>query len=115
MEWFQLIFDSSTRCGLILSGTKKFENDFKGWVASEKLGVPELNSRIDEKWIVLDIPKKPEMKQVALRNGVTDPALLKKLLDECSDYRRLFQKIVNLRIEKVKNSKPEFQSEPAAV
>ncbi len=103
MEWFQLIYDSEN-CGLILSGTKKFKDDFEGWVRLNRLGVPELSSRIDE-WVILKEPTKEEMRKVAQKNGVTDSTVMGKLLKECKDYRRLTKQIFKLRINQVNNAK----------
>lgn len=114
MEWFQLIYDSEN-CGLILSGTKKFKNDFDRWVKQSRLGIPELASRVDE-WLILKEPPKEEMKKVALKNGVTDPALLTKLTNECNDYRKLSKKIINLRIKQANSAQTkQVEEEVAAV
>lgn len=109
MEWFQLIYDSEN-CGLILSGTKKFKNDFDGWDKQNRLGIPELASRVDE-WVVLKEPTKEEMKKVAQKNGVTDPVVLTKLTNECSDYRKLSKKVIGLRIKQVNNAAQTKQVE----
>lgn len=103
MEWFQLIYDSEN-CGLVLSGTKKFKDDFDGWVRQNRLGVPELASRIDD-WVILKEPTKEEMQKVAQKNGVSDSSVMGKLLNECKDYRRLTKKIIALRIKQVHNAK----------
>lgn len=74
------------------------------------MGIPELASRVDE-WVVLKEPTKEEMKKVAQKNGVTDPVVLTKLTNECSDYRKLSKKVIGLRIKQVNNAAQTKQVE----
>lgn len=114
MEFFQQVFDeTSGKTGLVLAGTQKFHKDFKDWAKKQKLGIPELDSRIRENWTILKEPSKEEMKIVAKKNGVSDESTLKVLLKGCTTYRQLNARIIDLRIEQVEKQRKKDEKKEA--
>ena len=70
------------------------------WRDKNHKGIPELFSRI---WSWEDIPKPTgnEKYQIVKKNGVTDPASLKKIVKESSDLRQVYQNVMQYRYEQV--------------
>lgn len=104
MEYFQSIFDRNEgKLGMVLSGTMKFSSDFKRWVTEEKLGIPELASRVhEEEFVYLKRPATAELKFVAKQNGITDNAELISIVKGCNNFRTLRSRVVKHRIDMIK-------------
>lgn len=96
-EFFQTIRDSTEEnVGIILSGTEKFRTDMESWRQKKHKGIPELFSRI---WSWEDIPKPTENEkyQIVKMNGVTDPAVIKKIVKQSPDLRQVYQNVMQQR------------------
>jgi len=92
MEYFQAIYDRNEgRVGIVLSGTSKFKNDFEGWVKSEKLGIPELSTRIST-WVNIEPPSLNEKINILKENGIELTDLATSIAKECDNLRTLSQK-----------------------
>jgi type II secretory pathway predicted ATPase ExeA len=99
LEYLQAIFDSGEgKLGFIISGTAKFHNDFKKWVRTEKLGIPELETRIHS-WEILDRPPISELKGVASKNGIVDANDLTAIVKGCKDFRTLRARVLDYKIK----------------
>lgn len=101
LTYFHQLIDDTTQTGLVISGTPEFEVEFKRWLKFSKPGIAELNSRIME-WRALERPTNHEIKSVAEKNGVKDKNELERLAKICGDYRKLYQEVVNIRIQQAK-------------
>lgn len=101
LTYFHQLIDDTAQTGLIISGTPEFEVEFKRWLKFSKPGIAELNSRLME-WRTLERPTKHEIKSVAETNGIKDKDELQRLADTCSDYRKLYQEVLKIRIKETK-------------
>lgn len=80
--------------GLIIAGPKSFYENIVLWQDSNKYGMLEMTSRIDD-WIFLQEPIDEEMIQICLANGIEDESLIKDFVSKSNEFRQLNKQIQN--------------------
>lgn len=106
LQNFQVIRDSTEdHVGIILAGTKKFEDDFDKWVKKDYIGIPELSSRVTS-WYKLEPATRDEKIQIIKANGIHSPKDVKLIVDSSSDLRKLRQNVIDFKYEQSLISQP---------
>lgn len=80
--------------GLIIAGPKSFHNNILLWEESNKYGMLEMTSRIDD-WIFLKKPRIEEMVEICKANGFTDMKLIDDFISQANEFRQLNKQIQN--------------------
>jgi DNA transposition AAA+ family ATPase len=88
--------DTASSTGIVLSGPEYFKRNLSQWVASERIGMPEIWRRINY-WESLVAPEKSEIKEFCRHYKITDEQVIRKLISECKNFGTLYNKIVEYR------------------
>lgn len=82
-----------TNAGIVLAGVGYFKTNLEKAVLKNKVGMPEINSRIGN-WQYLTEPTRAEIKAVCAANGLTDESKIKSIIN-AKDFREVSQVIKN--------------------
>lgn len=79
--------------GVVLAGVGYFKTNLDKAVEKNKVGMPELRSRIGF-WTNLELPSRAEIEAVCTHNGLTDKEIIKSIA-KAKDFRYVSQVIKN--------------------
>lgn len=80
--------------GIVLAGPEYFEENLKKMSAKGVIGMPELESRINQ-WQKLVKPTKTEIKAICKEYKVDDAEFVNRMMKEMKDFRRLHNAILD--------------------
>lgn len=80
--------------GIVLCATDYLEKRVKRGIRNNLKGYKEIYSRVGRRFIPVQVVNSEDVAAVCIANGVTDPAVINEIIDDCeSDLRRVKRKV----------------------
>lgn len=82
------------KCGLVLTGTPYLKKRIEYGAMRNKMGYKEIKSRIGGRFVELDPPSDDDVTRIIQANGITDPLVIQKIINESEqDLRRVKRRV----------------------
>jgi DNA transposition AAA+ family ATPase len=86
--------------GIVLCATDFLEKRVKKGVRANRKGYKEIYSRVGRKFIPVQVVNSEDVAAVCIANGVTDPAAINEIIDDCEcDLRRVKRKVHAMKVK----------------